>query len=600
MIINFDELRNEIDESIEKVNESFFDIIDKNEMIQENSDFSDVLADLFMESLYIFMESKNRERDRTPRNEIAKWMDKKGYWYQGDNNKKKKECNRMYHFLQQHKFNPKDETYETEIKDKDGKNKRMKLIIDPDTISKMDREYVQKENLFASSDRNRAENIAGALRSEEAVRKGENAYFTRGVNNNNVTIGSKILKGKQIDAQGILKHEEGHAYSWNNRKDQNSMTSLYDNPDNAKEAKKALDDHKNSGKYVNKHDDSTEELMADLYMAMHAKVRTKNWGKNKETRSFNKKDIEIFFNKLINQLDHMYTNIISGKEIINENNRDKQLAQIKKEVESMCNDFNKFNTDNQKNLADMAKSLFNRISAQMNSTFAKLFINKAFYKSNSSYDYNDVRKNFEEFSKIENNIKDKMKTIDSIQNTLKNVKDIYNNHGIKDNKDILHRVSNDITGDDKLSFAKKMAILHAFIDCTTYTDLCQSLENLCKTEMETCQLLEKDLDCIDNALGNEDKLGINKIITSADKEYQKTHKIPDNFVNDITKKVSDWYNERIEKNAIRIIKCNKQCYEELEKRKKEIKESHELRMKFAQTAVKEYFEELFDDDFYYD
>ena len=112
-------------ESSLSVMDTMIDLIDKNDLITEYAE-NDIMNDIIMESMMIFMESKDRERDKTPRNEISKWMEKKGYWYTGDNPKKKKECMRMYHFRQQHKFDPKDETYESDKKLKNGSNKRSK------------------------------------------------------------------------------------------------------------------------------------------------------------------------------------------------------------------------------------------------------------------------------------------------------------------------------------------------------------------------------------------------------------------------------------------------------------------------------------------
>ena len=127
-------------ESSLSVMDSIIDMINKNETINEYAE-NDYISDIFMESMMIFMESKNRVRDKTPRNDIAKWMEKKGYWYIGDNPKKKKECMRMYHLLQQHDFNPKDETYKSSPDEK-GNTKRIKLNIDPE-LSKKDKEMLR-------------------------------------------------------------------------------------------------------------------------------------------------------------------------------------------------------------------------------------------------------------------------------------------------------------------------------------------------------------------------------------------------------------------------------------------------------------------------
>ena len=65
-------------ESSLSVMDTMIDLIDKNDLITEYVE-NDIMNDIIMESMMIFMESKDRERDKTPRNEISKWMEKKGY-----------------------------------------------------------------------------------------------------------------------------------------------------------------------------------------------------------------------------------------------------------------------------------------------------------------------------------------------------------------------------------------------------------------------------------------------------------------------------------------------------------------------------------------
>ena len=243
------------------VMDTIIDLIDKNDLITEYAE-NDIMNDIIMESMMIFMESKNRDRDKTPRNEISKWMEKKGYWYTGDNPKKKKECMRMYHFLQQHKFDPKDETYESDIKLKDGTKKRIKLNIDKFPVS---------ENASLKN----------------SVLKGNNAIYN--TKRDDITIGSNLLKkNKQNQSQLTLKHEEGHA---NSRVVNNGgRYSEYGN-----RVRDFIDDYKgdwDNEKYVNKHDDSVEELKADEYGATHARIRTKDRGKGKQaTRAYMLKDL---------------------------------------------------------------------------------------------------------------------------------------------------------------------------------------------------------------------------------------------------------------------------------------------------------------------
>ena len=252
MRIDFEGLRKHIDECIDVVYDSLFNCIEKNEMIRESCEDDSELPEMFTEQMLMFCEYVSPDKD-----EITKWMDKKGYFYKGDKANKKKETMRMYQFLKQHKFDPNDETYESDIKEKNGKYKRIKLNIDPQTTEqeKQDYELMKKKN-----------------KRNDAVRRGETAYFRPTINStsDSINVGAKMLKGKQRDSQFIFKHEEGHANSWDKRGNDNVYMNKRLPEDHP--ANKALVDHKASGKYVNKHDDSTEELMANLYSAINTSL----------------------------------------------------------------------------------------------------------------------------------------------------------------------------------------------------------------------------------------------------------------------------------------------------------------------------------------
>ena len=249
-------------ESSLSVMDTMIDLIDKNDLITEYAE-NDIMNDIIMESMMIFMESKNRDRDKTPRNEISKWMESKGYWYTGDNPKKKKECMRMYHFLQQHKFDPKTETYESDIDDDKGGKKRIKLNID--------KLYTQD----------------GTKRIMSTL-KGDNAYYN--ATRDDINIGSNLLKKKkQAISQGRLKHEEGHANDYDkwrkSIKDENIRNIR-------NSANQFINDTAKTGQFINSHDSDPDELYADLYSAKHARIRTKDRGKGKQaTRAYMLKDL---------------------------------------------------------------------------------------------------------------------------------------------------------------------------------------------------------------------------------------------------------------------------------------------------------------------
>lgn len=306
----YDEINSVIMESSLSVLDAMMSLIDKNNTINEYSENSS-FSDIFLESMMIFMESKNRERDKTPRDEIAKWMESNGYWYTGDNPKKKKECNRMYHFLQQHKFDPKTETYESDIDDGKGGKKRIKLAIDYD-----DSEFEPNRSIHNP-----------ALK--------DNAWYstyTKGI-----SIGSPTLKGKQQNSQFTLKHEEGHANHHDKQPPRNQNIS---NVKNA--ARQFIDDTKRSGQFINSHDDNSEELYADLYSAKHSKIRTKGAGENhgQTTRNFNKKDVEKAFNKISHTIKESTANLSDTKEYYDRLIKDLEVLRDSKINE--CSTFRKF------------------------------------------------------------------------------------------------------------------------------------------------------------------------------------------------------------------------------------------------------------------
>lgn len=261
----------------------------------------------------LYMESKSRERDKTPRNEISQWMEKKGYWYTGDNPKKKKECNRMYHFLQQHKFDPKTETYESDIKLKDGSTKRMKLKFDLDSESLAFTE-AEKKLLHKLVEQSETTNDDGkkiidyidldfsdkriiTLLTKIQIRNdmmgGQNSFYD--YSNDELVLSSRLLKGKQPAAQWLFKHEEGHANDYATRRGETS-------PDEKEKINRTKHDagefrykQENKGLHMNPHDRQSTELYADSYGARNAKKRTKD-GIKKFTDSDLKQALSVMSN----------------------------------------------------------------------------------------------------------------------------------------------------------------------------------------------------------------------------------------------------------------------------------------------------------------
>lgn len=286
-------------------------MINKNDLVQEY-DNECAFGDVMMESMMIFMESKNRERDRTPRNEISKWMEKHDLWYTGNNPNKKKFSNRIYHFLQQHDFNPADGTYRTDIKLNDGTYKRIKLNIEingrvqltqreKDTFNRWKKYYITKDDRkgclridwykIQRDDPSEEEcDLMDKLRMVSAIAGGNNAFYESEADELFVSIDT--LKGKQTASQFILKHEEGHAYDMkDNDKSKQDLEEI-------NKTKQDSDKHRmeaaKKGMRNNSHDDDPAENYADSYAVKHAKIRTKN----NSTRNISNNDLLKVFQSL--------------------------------------------------------------------------------------------------------------------------------------------------------------------------------------------------------------------------------------------------------------------------------------------------------------
>lgn len=285
-------------ESSSNVCDAIISIIDKNELITEYSDDQDV-SDIFMESMMVFMEYVSKDKD-----EITKWMDKEGYFYHGDNPKKKKECMRIYHFLKQHKFDPKTSTYESDIDDGKGGKKRIKIVFEADKVYYPDDRRL-RPNHIKSPDQ---------IAWEREIRGGKNASYDP--KKDTITLPIKKIKGPQAKSQTTLKHEEGHAASFHKHGKKGFYTDE-ERPD----LRKKIDEYKATGKAVNNHDDDVEEMAADEYGIKNAKFRTKKPGKERSTKA---SDIDKKFSEPIN-----YISDSSKRQIRLYKSKIKQLEKLK-------------------------------------------------------------------------------------------------------------------------------------------------------------------------------------------------------------------------------------------------------------------------------
>ena len=571
--------------------DAILNYIDKCETYNECETTKD-FDEYVQESMMCFMEAVSKDKD-----EITKWMVKKGYWYDGDNPKKKKECNRMYQFLKQHDFRPSDETYKTNIDDGKNGKKRIKLTIDPNTLTKEDKEILKKgreegEATLRLSDKMKHHIAMTHQARENSIKTGNNASFSQ--KSEQIEMGSKTLKSKQYRSQQRLKHEEGHADSWfkgNDGKHKNKDLPS-DHPVNI-----ALKEHKESGKFVNSHDDSTEELMADLYSAMNSQIRTKNWGKNKTTRKVTKAEIIKRFSDIVmkgeKEIDEYF-----NKRFTNENIG---IDQFKKYVKKHIDDWERYwarNKDREKldhfYKGERTERGWQRVSSLLINDVSDGFrecikiggIGQAI--DDDIHDAGYRSEDFTEYMKRINKNKERIKKYEII---LKQVKDVFASHNIKSDSDL-----------DKL----KRSLINSPDDKFLYV-----IFNWTNT---TEEVIEKLNQCID-----EDKEAINRYESEINEMKKDPDQITDKHILRIIKFINEGSKRMLNNNfkfpenllsqivgeaQLIIEDMTKELKKDTEQEraiwKRRVQETNELRKKFAQTAIKEYFEEFINDYIYND
>lgn len=499
-----------INNVVEEVNmlvvESMMNVIDKHEMIIECD--NETLDEMFMESMEWFLESKNRERDRTPRNDIAKWMDEHGYWVTSKNDsKRKKECNRMYHFLQQWDFDPKTETIKTDIKLSNGSNKRIKLNID---------KAKHKWDLASLND--------------------GNAWYDP--EDKAITMGSKTLKGKQTDSQITGKHEEGHADddvkrgTKGHRKDINKIKGQYS---------KLID-----GKpYVNYHDKKPNEGYADAYAVMHARKRTKDWGKNKETRPLNRSEVEGSFKRMANSLAGVMDTVTAAKS--------KVYGTISDLQEFLDKDWADYNV-NIRDIREIIK-LQHEYDKRMEG-FDKAIEQIGDKLNDPQYTIDNISRKYNQLRELERTMKnmDKGYAIKDIEKEYYEVKatiDILSNSSLynMNSEDTKNKVGKDITEKLKLHSFKEKGYIKAY-----------SME------------FKIDRKLADKIFNTKD-ITEEKAISMAKEHYKPS--------------IKQWI-AKLEKTL--------ETLDEYDRTGKHMKDlSTQIRYEFAKQFVKEYFAELFDD-----
>ena len=301
-----DDIVNASMESSINVCDAIIGMIDKNEVIREYDETSCV-NDIIMESMMMIMEAS---ADVKKTKDIKKWMESKGYLYKGDNPKKKKESNRLLHFLQMNDFDPKTSTYLSDIKDKNGNKVRLPLHFDGEggMVKLTPAEEKRKKELIdtygsltdwdidLSDKMNRT--VIGKTMAASSLQQGVQSFFAPNRGKSEIYLSPQLTKRKQQLSQGILKHEEGHASDYMTKQGKTSSS-----PEEIKKIKKdtgkEMAEYRKSGIYVNEHDKDAKERYADAYAAKHSVKRTKN-GK----RSFNERDLEKHHKMLADMVYH--------------------------------------------------------------------------------------------------------------------------------------------------------------------------------------------------------------------------------------------------------------------------------------------------------
>lgn len=596
-IINIDTVVQEADVN---VLDALMNVIDKNDMIQEWSDSED-FSELFMESMMWFTEAASKDKD-----EITKWMAKKGYWYNGDNPKKKKECNRMYQFLKQHDFRPSDETYKSDITDGNGGKKRVKLNIDPNRITKEDSEFLnavrdKDDKELTREELSRRDELEDRKSLDAQVRAGKNAFYSH--KDDSITMGSKELKGKQRISQFTLKHEEGHAES-----DSRGIANEHLPEDHP--ANQALAEHKAAGKYVNSHDDSTEELMADLYAAIHGSIRTKNWGKNKTARNISAADIQKHFNSSIHKSKKDIEKIISNTEKIL--SYDKDI--IRENVDKILNRCEKYydeeyineklekprrhskgenKKDKELNFDDLCEDIVDDVAGGLIGIIGENSLDIGLSK-NGWVEVRSSDRNFYLNREDRASISESKKQVKQIKKFYDNIIKTYKDHGLDTIEDVKRYIRTNL-----VSAGPKN-------DNTWYKLLLSGIFHTSTNIGKIIELTEEYLSWANDNVANEfariqryDRgdprlKRIVKLVHDYMKTYFKTFKFSPEIRKRMTGELLFIVNTEL-KNKRVLDSHNEVSADNI---RKQLEETYGLRIKFAQTAVKEYFEELINDYYF--
>lgn len=544
----FDHINEVVQEAFIATCDAIIDYINKCETYND-FETSKNFDEYVQESMMYFMEAVSKDKD-----EITKWMAKKGYLYTGDNPKKKKECLRMYHFLKQHDFRPSDGTYLSDINDGKGGKKRIKLNIDDelwtDEYSKRLKYLSMKgEENLNEHEKKEYQQLKDDNKMIGSIKRGENAFFTP--MRDDITMGSKTMKQKQFSSQATLKHEEGHADSFSRKKDGLAANNHQNLPEDHP-AKVALKEYKESGKYVNSHDDSTEELMADAYAAQHAKIRNKHRGsKNaKGIRNMTKAEVK----RSLNGLSAMMGGV---EKAVNE--MKKQNEKKLKEADENINTLRNMNVDEIK--TDSPGTFYDSLFETIKKVGEKHGLFITFLGDVKDDKYKEIMNNIQ-FSFFDDNDIDLIK---EISNDLKAYKAF---------QKALTTDDDDLFNECVKKYPKIWDEIGRYGTRSVKDEI---------TKLEKRLKSRKDIKSIKEAIVKKEMfLKFDNYMKHDQKDKARSMLVE--FVDPIIKHL-----ERIKNTASRVINNTEQC----------LKETHGLRADFASNYVKEYFNELYNDYFFY-
>ena len=220
--------------------------------------FKDIYRQSYLENYDLITEaelyvegSKNRSKLKNKLQDEVKSKETSGL--------KKKYNRRIENFLKRHKYDRKTHTIETDIIGKDGKKQRVPF-------------FMNNKHPFAP----------------HANSTWYNSDDPSDINQYDIEMTLKTLRGKPMDSNTTFKHEEGHiAYKINPEKFKAE----------AEKIQKMLDDYQTNVGNLNSHGSNFEEYIADHYAKQHSGYGIKGFIKNMNKVRYDQKEINLLLKK---------------------------------------------------------------------------------------------------------------------------------------------------------------------------------------------------------------------------------------------------------------------------------------------------------------